>query len=49
MYILNIFIVISWLFVEGRMNGKRVVNKKKSHVELPVSILPKSFLYLFVV
>lgn len=29
MYILNIFIVISWLFVEGRMNGKRVENEKK--------------------
>lgn len=29
MYILNIFIVISWLFVVGRMNDKRVENEKK--------------------
>ncbi len=28
MYILNIFIVISWLFVVGRINGKRVENEK---------------------
>lgn len=48
MYILNTFIVTIWLFVVGRVNGKCVWEKKKSHVELPVRILPISFLYLFV-
>jgi len=43
MYILNIFIVISWLFVEGRMNGKRVVNKKKVMLNCLLAFCQKAF------
>lgn len=48
MYILDIFNVTNWLFVLGRVNDKCVGENDNCHVGLPVSILPISFLYLFV-